>query len=245
MTYFPLPDEFYADPRFFSASADAVALWARAASWSAHHLTDGHVPSSALPLLRQLDEQFAAELVALGVWKRARGGFRFVDWPRLASRAYVEAKREADRARQQKRRTSRAMPSRRDSRASRTRVSGESRRESRPPIQSSPLQSPQEKTTPDGVGGASPPTEINAGAVVAAWVEAFQANDAAPTAGMRAQVGRTARELLSAGNAPDKVLEAARVAGAKGFTTIDRELGALSGRRARDTGDERGRWFEQ
>jgi hypothetical protein len=234
VTFFPLPDEFYADPQFFSASPDAVALWARAASWSAHHLTDGRVPSSALPVLRQLDDQSAVELVTLGAWKRARGGFQFVDWPKLASRAYVEGKRQADRARQQKRRTSQGKSSQRDSRVNRERVANESHHESQPPIQSSPIQG----TTPTGVGAlasiqAEAHPEINPGTVVAAWVEAFEANGAKPSTGMRGQVGRLARELLDAGNPPERVLTAATAAGEKGFATIDRELGALAGRASR------------
>lgn len=116
MTLFPIPDEFYADPQFLSASPAAVDLWTRAGSWSAHHLTDGLVPSTALPVLRQADAAAADELVALGIWKRTRGGFQYVAWPRLASRAHVEAKRDNNRERQQRFRTSQGKPSRRDER---------------------------------------------------------------------------------------------------------------------------------
>lgn len=118
MTYYPHPDEFYADPTFSNASDAAIALWSLATSWSAHHLTDGLVPSSTLPVLRQLDDTAAVELVKLGVWKRTRGGFQFVAWPKLASRAYVEAKREASRKRQENFRKSQGKQSRRDSRVS-------------------------------------------------------------------------------------------------------------------------------
>ena len=76
--------------------------------------------------------------------------------------------------------------------------------------------------------GADAPT--GPGAIVAAWVEAMTTNGVTPTGGMRGQVGKLAKELLSSGNDPDRVLEAARSAGAKGYATIDRELGALNGR---------------
>ncbi|MCI2421487.1 hypothetical protein MOQ72_29040 [Saccharopolyspora sp. K220] len=114
MTFFPLPDEFHSMPEFLGASDAAVALYARAASWSACHLTDGHVPTAALPLFTANHEQASAELVERKVWRRARGGFQFADWPKQASRAYVEAKREAWRLRQQKTRSSQGGMSRRD-----------------------------------------------------------------------------------------------------------------------------------
>ena len=76
--------------------------------------------------------------------------------------------------------------------------------------------------------GAGAPT--GPGPIVAAWVEAMTANGVTPTGGMRGQVGKLAKELLAAGNDPARVLDAARSAGEKGYATIDRELGALSGR---------------
>jgi len=106
VTFFPVPDEFYADPQFIPASDAAIVLWARAGSWSAHHLTDGHVPAGALLGFHKDGPAAAEELVQLRVWKRARGGYQYVVWPPHASRAYVEAKREGNRVRQQKKRRS-------------------------------------------------------------------------------------------------------------------------------------------
>jgi hypothetical protein len=83
-----------------------------------------------------------------------------------------------------------------------------------------------------------PPDAPNAGTVVAAWVEACEANEVRPSAGQRSQVGRLAKELLDAGNDPDRVLAAARAAAAKGFATIDRELTAMAGRRPAAAGLE-------
>lgn len=116
MTYFPLSDEFHSMPELLGASDAAVALYARAASWSACHLTDGHVPSGALPLLTASHEQAPAELVERRVWRRSRGGFQFVAWPKQATRSNVEAQREASRRRQQKNRSTDEEVSRRDSR---------------------------------------------------------------------------------------------------------------------------------
>lgn len=73
------------------------------------------------------------------------------------------------------------------------------------------------------------PEAVNAGHVVAVWVAAYESNELAATTTQRARAGRCARELLNAGNDPFKVLEAARAAGAKGYVTIDTELGSLNG----------------
>lgn len=116
MPYFPLSDEFHSMPELLGASDAAVALYARAASWSAHHLTDGHVPSAALPLLTSSHEQGSAELVERKAWRRARGGFQFAVWPKQATRTNVEASREANRERQKRNRRAKGEVSRRDSR---------------------------------------------------------------------------------------------------------------------------------
>lgn len=157
MATFPLSDGFYADPAFLGLSGDAVALWTRSVSWSTHHLTDGFVPTSALAVLQVHDEQSPAELVARGIWKRTRGGFRFVVWPRQASSDYVEAKRDADRARQQRRRTSTPPPSRRDTRVTPPRLAAESQVGHTPLIFSSKRQEIQDKEhqqTPSSSVGA-------------------------------------------------------------------------------------------
>lgn len=124
MTYFPLSDEFHSMPELIGASDAAVALYARAASWSAFHLTDGHVPSKALPLLTASYEQAPVELVERRVWKRSRGGFQFVTWPKQVTRSNVEAQREASRRRQQKFRSAEGDLSRRDTPVSNTVTNG-------------------------------------------------------------------------------------------------------------------------
>jgi hypothetical protein len=119
MTFFPTPDEFYADPKFAGLPGDAIALWIRAGSWSAHQGTDGAIKADMIPLLlQQCDPQSPAHLVQRGIWKRTRGGFQFAVWPKLASRAYVEAKREAARDRQDKFRRSKPKSVTRDERVS-------------------------------------------------------------------------------------------------------------------------------
>lgn len=78
--------------------------------------------------------------------------------------------------------------------------------------------------------GAVAPSEVNPGTVVAAWVEAFMAPEGRqrPSEPMRKQVGNEARKILG-GAKPraDLLVEAARLAGAKGYPTLEREYAPL------------------
>lgn len=94
-----------------------------------------------------------------------------------------------------------------------------------------PTPAPATSTERTALRAASDEPEPNAGTITAAWVDAITETGTRPTGGMRGQVGRTVKELLTAGNDPQRVLDAARVAGTKGFATVDRELAALAGRR--------------
>lgn len=77
--------------------------------------------------------------------------------------------------------------------------------------------------------GAEAPREIDAGTIVAAWVEAFEAaTDRKPPKGLRGQAGKEARQLLDSGADPALVLDAARSAGDKGFATLEREYSPLA-----------------
>lgn len=100
--FFPVPDEIYSDPSYLELSANALRLWTFAGAWSAHHLRDGYVPTSVLPMWAADPEQTAEELVAQRVWRRAKGGFQYVHWPKQATKAYVEAERERNREKQRR-----------------------------------------------------------------------------------------------------------------------------------------------
>lgn len=65
----------------------------------------------------------------------------------------------------------------------------------------------------------------------AAWVEAFEErHDAKPTKQQRGQAARESRALIEAGNPVDRVVLAARLAGAQGFATVQREYRNLAAR---------------
>lgn len=157
MPYFPLPDEFHSAPDFLGLSDAAVALYAKAASWSACHLTDGHVPTTALPLLANAYEQGSAELVDKRVWRRSRGGFQFVHWPNEVTRSYVEAKREAAKRRQQKHRSSQEESSRCDEHVTYTVTHGVTNG-----VSHSAQSSPHQGETPNGVSRGSARTPARA-----------------------------------------------------------------------------------
>lgn len=81
-------------------------------------------------------------------------------------------------------------------------------------------------------GGADLVPTDTAQTATAAWCDAFaEHHDAKPTQQQRGQAARESRELIDAGNPPDRVVLAARSAGARGFSTIRREYGELSKRR--------------
>lgn len=80
MTWFKVDDSFHAHPKVLATDADALGLWVVAGAWSSSHLTDGFIPEHALLRLLPSAEELARKLVASGLWKRARGGYRFHDW---------------------------------------------------------------------------------------------------------------------------------------------------------------------
>jgi len=90
---------------------------------------------------------------------------------------------------------------------------------------------PNPVSIPPSAGTASPrrakqsTNDPNAGAIVAAWVEAATAaTGERPANRLINQVGRQAKELLAEGKNPDRLIEAAASAGRKGFTDLGREL---------------------
>lgn len=86
------------------------------------------------------------------------------------------------------------------------------------------------ESAPSGAG-TSVPREINAGVVVGAWTDAYEATAGTKASGgMRGQVGREARQLLEDGADPALVLQAARDVAEKGRSTLEREYGPLAAR---------------
>lgn len=78
MAWFKVDDQFWSHPKVMALSDSAVALWVRAGSYCAQHMTDGVVPDAALRLLGT--KQSASELEANELWERTEIGWRFHDW---------------------------------------------------------------------------------------------------------------------------------------------------------------------
>lgn len=80
MPWFKVDDTFHSHPKATAASLAALGLWAVAGSWSGGHRQDGLVPDHVVRLLSRGESDLADELVAVGLWRRTRGGYRFHQW---------------------------------------------------------------------------------------------------------------------------------------------------------------------
>lgn len=99
MTWFKIDDSMWSHPKVMLCSDAAIALWARAGSFSCDKLTDGFIHRAYLPSLRAT-EKAAAELVAAGLWEPVDDGWRFHDWADYNETGdEVEAKKAAARER--------------------------------------------------------------------------------------------------------------------------------------------------
>lgn len=96
MVWFKVDDGFWSHPKVLELSDAAVALWVRAGSYCAGHLTDGAVRPGVLRLLGA-DRDAATELVLAGLWHLdSDGAWRFHDWTEYQpTREEQDAKREA------------------------------------------------------------------------------------------------------------------------------------------------------
>jgi hypothetical protein len=83
--WFKVDDGFWSHPKVLDLPASAVALWVRAGSYAAQHLTDGEVKTSTLRMLGH-DEADAEALVDVGLWDGKTdgksGSYQFHDWGR-------------------------------------------------------------------------------------------------------------------------------------------------------------------
>jgi general stress protein YciG len=80
MVWFKVDDSFHSHPKAMAVSLAALGLWTAAGSWSGAHLTDGFIPDRGVQLLARGESALAEELVAAGLWKRTKGGYRFHQW---------------------------------------------------------------------------------------------------------------------------------------------------------------------
>ena len=100
MPWFLVDDDYPIHPGVLATSLAARGLWVTAGAWSSRRLTDV-VPDHVLASLGSTPE-LAAELVAARVWKRVRGGYRFLQSGicKIPDRETVDNARKAKTARQ-------------------------------------------------------------------------------------------------------------------------------------------------
>jgi hypothetical protein len=78
MPWFRLEDSFYDNPKVTRAGNAAIGLWVRCCTWSARHLTDGHIPTTVMRGFgRPVD---AAKLETAGLWILIDDEYLIPDW---------------------------------------------------------------------------------------------------------------------------------------------------------------------
>lgn len=107
MPWFKVDDRFWSHPVTSELSDAATALWIRAGSWSACHLTDGEIPKSKLKAFGSR-MRAAQELVDAGLWSYSATSetFSIQNWARYQpEKAQILKKREETKNRVNKHRT--------------------------------------------------------------------------------------------------------------------------------------------
>jgi hypothetical protein len=121
MPWFKIDDKAHSHPKFLRAGNAALGLWLRCGSYSAQHLTEGHVPAVVAQLYGSVPQ--AAKLVKAGLWhEHGHGCSRCPDPPagdymihdfledgRNTSRAKHEAEKKKARDRQAKHREAQGL----------------------------------------------------------------------------------------------------------------------------------------
>ncbi|GAA4175938.1 hypothetical protein [Gryllotalpicola koreensis] len=99
MPWFKIDDAFWSHPKTLRLSPEAVALWVRAGTYASQNRTDGVIDAHILPVFGGVSGA-SQELIDAGLWEPHERGFVFHDWDDYQpSKADIDARREADRAR--------------------------------------------------------------------------------------------------------------------------------------------------
>jgi hypothetical protein len=98
VTWVKLDDSFFCHPKVVSVGAEASGLYVWGLTYSAHNLTDGHVPAA---WVRQAvggrAKKLSGLLVEHGLWSENGAGWLIHDYDKYnPSRERILAKRQAD-----------------------------------------------------------------------------------------------------------------------------------------------------
>ena len=105
MEWVKLYTTFHDHRKTVELDANAIALWTLCLSWSGAQEADGFIPRRiALRFLGgELGDEAAARLVRVGLWEEIDGGYRMRNWDERQDGAdLVQARRAANRERQQR-----------------------------------------------------------------------------------------------------------------------------------------------
>lgn len=82
MSWVKLDDQMMTHPKILAAGPEAAWLFVCSLMYSSNQLTDGFVPTVAVPVLTTIRHPNAAVqvLVRVGLWERAEGGYRIHDY---------------------------------------------------------------------------------------------------------------------------------------------------------------------
>lgn len=256
-SYAPLSVHYYKDEAIMRAGPAAELLYVRGLAFCAETLSDGfiaHRQLSHLTIGLSNVRRKVVSLVSAGLWTESEGGWYVTSWLSWnRSREEIIGAEEKDRDRKKPQVTppqpppkggSRPPDSVRNPDGIQTESERLARRPARGVSSSSSSSTPEEnpagspsvaelpRSNPPGRRGddRSATLEPGNGEIVAAWIDSYKANGTNPTRNTIAQVGKEIKTLVEAGNNPILVLEAAKQAGAKGFRTIERELGSMNGK---------------
>lgn len=98
MPWFKVDDGFWSHPKVVELTDSAVALWVRAGSYAALHLTNGRITSGAIRMLGSAKET-ADELVTAELWEQVDARtWQFKDWFDYQPTAEEVADRRAKRS---------------------------------------------------------------------------------------------------------------------------------------------------
>lgn len=209
-----MDDNFGFHAKAVAAGNPAIGLWTRAGSWAAQQLTDGFIPDLMLPSLGT--QQQAQRLVAVGLWHREEGGYRFHEWTeRQPSKGDVEAERAAARDRMRRARAAKkGVPQPQSPQVNGTRSEdvranfGRSSEEVRvTPVRVTPTQS-QSQSQPDPVVVTAVAVrddtarEASAQTIVAEWIEHCEHR---PPGRVIGQVAKELKTMLDEGIAPVRI----------------------------------------
>lgn len=233
MSWARLDDRWHDHPKVIAAGLEAAGLWAMCLTWAYQSRrtspTPGVIPDAVLTRFAgSKAKRLTNRLHTVGLFDdRTEDGWPIHDFveylPKYDSEQAKTAGAKGGKVSARKRTAKQT--------ASEPPPETEADSEQTPSTRASARRNPIPIPLPTTSGAEAPPGAVSAQTVTATWVDAIRGTGTQPSRSMIGQASKTAKELLDAGNDPERVMVAARAAGEAGYPTIDRQLAAMNGRR--------------